>query len=443
MTTRSLAEDLRALACDGVPEQVRTETLRSLLNVVGTAVGAARTAEVDLLVRHSLAVAGPGSALVPGRTEQLDMMSAALVTGFAAHLDDFDDTHLATVVHPAAAVVAAALPLIARQQVTPVRLLDALALGIEGQLRIALAMTPSHYDQGWHITGTVGPLGAAVTAGVLLDLDPDHLRHAIAVATSTALGHREGFGTMTKAFHPGKAAVNGLLAASLARRGFTGAEKALEGPRGYFLGLAPRVDLSQLTDGLGSTWAALDNTYKPYPCGIVSHPAIEAAELLHPQLRGQQPAAVRVRCHPLVVELTGNAAPETGLAARFSTVHGVAAALVDGTAGLEQYEDARVHAADVAAVRAVTRLLPEEGIARDAAVVEVDLRDGGTLRREVKHARGSLARPLTDAQLDAKVTALVERTLPQAGAAVVAAVRALPEQRDCSSLLTAISPELP
>lgn len=322
-------------------------------------------------------------------------------------------------------------------------MLDALALGIEAQLRVALAMTPSHYDAGWHITGTVGPIGAAVTAGVLMDLDADQLRHAIAIASSTSLGHREGFGTMTKAFHPGKAAANGLLAASLARRGFTGAEAALEGPRGYFRGLARTVDITRLTGDLGTSWSGLDNTYKPYPCGIVSHPAIEAAELLSPQLAGHRATAVRVHCHPLVVELTGNPDPTTGLAARFSTIHGVAVALVDGAAGLAQYDDTRVRAQDVTAVRAVTRLLPDDVTARDAAAVEVDLPDGRTLRQEVEHVRGSLLRPMTDEQLDAKVIALVERTLPGRGPAVVAAVRELPGQPDCSTLVSASSPESP
>lgn len=439
--TGELAAGLAGAARAGLPDDVRRETLRSLLNVVGTSVGAAGTAEVDLLVRHAQACGASGNSPVPGRRETLEASQAALVTGFAAHRDDFDDTHLATVVHPGAAVLAAALPFVARDDVAPLRLLDALALGIETQLRVALAMTPSHYDQGWHVTGTVGPLGAAVTAALLRGTDDEQLTEAIAIASSMSLGHRQGFGTMVKPFHPGKAAANGLLAAALAARGSTGAPAALEGARGYFRGMAPSVDLDRVTAGLGSRWDLLDNTYKPYPCGIVSHPAIEAAERLSARLAGAAPAAVRVRCHPLVVELTGNPAPQTGLEARFSTVHGVAVALADGVAGLAQYDDARVVAADVTALRALVTLVPDDALARDEAILEVQTADGGHLHEHVEHARGSLARPLTDAELDDKVGVLVERTLPGRGDEVVRAVRSLPERPGSAFLIAALTPE--
>lgn len=314
-TTAEFALGIRRAAQDGLPEDVRAEAVRSLLNAVGTAIGAARTATVGLMVEYAVAHGSAGSSPVPGRPERLDAPGAALVTGFAAHPDDFDDTHPTTEVHPAA-VLAAALPLVARNDITPLQLLDAFALGIEAQLRVALAMAPSHHDHGWHVAGTVGPLAAAVTAGLLRGLDDEQLRHAIAIASSMSLGHREGLATLVKAFHPGKAASNGLVAAALAARGFTGATAALEGPRGYFRTMAPSADRDRLTVGLGTNWHLLDTT------------------------------------------------------------------------------------------------------------------------------RGSLA-PLTDAQLDEKVTALVERTLPGRGEQVVDAVRALPRQPSCRSLLTAISPETP
>jgi 2-methylcitrate dehydratase PrpD len=441
-TTRELARGLTRLSGPGLSQTVRDEATRSLLNVIGTSIGASGYDAIDVLVATSLESGGDQrTSPVPGRRERLDATGAALATGAAAHLDDFDDTHLATVVHPAAAVLAAALPLVARQDVPGVRLVDAVALGIEAQLRVAVAMTPWHYDQGWHITGTVGGIGAAVTAGLLLDLDEEQLQHAIAIASSLTLGHRQGFGTMVKPFHPGKAGANGLLAASLAAEGFTGSPTALEGPRGYFACLSPEVDLTRLTDGLGERWELLDNTYKPYPCGIVSHPAIEAAERLHAALDGAAPVAVRVRCHPLVVELTGNPTPDTGLAARFSTIHGVAAGLVDGVVGLRQYDDERVRADELVAMRARTTLVPDEATARAAATVEVDLADGRVVAESVTDARGSLERPMTDAELDAKTTALVDQAMPGRAPHVIEVTRSLVTAPSVSPLLAAIVPE--
>lgn len=442
MTTRELALGLTRLGGSGLSATVRDEATRSLLNVIGTSIGASRYEAVDVLVATSLASGGEQrTSPVPGRRERLDATGAALATGVAAHLDDFDDTHLATVVHPAAAVLAAALPLVARHDVPGVRLVDAAALGIEAQLRVAVAMTPWHYNQGWHITGTVGGIGAAVTAGMLLALDENQLTHAIAIASSLTLGHRQGFGTMVKPFHPGKAGANGLLAASLAAEGFTGSLTALEGPRGYFACLTPEVDLTRLTDGLGESWELLDNTYKPYPCGIVSHPAIEAAERLSARLKGAEPVAVRVHCHPLVVELTGNPSPDTGLAARFSTIHGVAAGLVDGLVGLRQYDDERVRAEELVRMRALTTLVPDEATARAAATVEVHLADGRIVAESVTDARGSRERPMTDADLDAKTTALVEQAMPGRAPRVIEVTRSLVTAPSVTDLLAAILPE--
>ncbi|WP_405097296.1 MmgE/PrpD family protein [Micromonospora sp. NBC_01412] len=433
-----LARGLVDLSRTGLTSELRAHAARSLLNVVATAIGACRDRAVEIVIATALDNGGERRCPVPGRMERLDPLSAALATGLAAHLDDFDDTHLDTVVHPGAAVLGAVVAVLPDHETTGPRLLDAVALGLETQLRLARAMTPWHYDDGWHITGTVGALGAAVTAGLLLELSPGQLGNAIAIASSMTLGHREGFGTMVKPFHPGKAAANGVLAAALARRDFTGSPTALEGPRGYFRALSPTTDLARLTTELGTRWEFLDNTVKPYPCGIVAHPAIEAAERLHARLAGRTPVAVRVHCHPLVAELTGNPAPDTGLAARFSTMHGVAAALADGVVGLAQYEDARVVAPDVTALRAVTTLIIDESMARDAATVEVVVSDGPVLTESVTHARGSAARPMTDTELDLKVTALVERTRPGQGPEVIAAVRGLPSATSCGDLLTTI-----
>ena len=203
-------------------------------------------------------------------------------------------------------------------------------------------MSPSHYDAGWHIAGTVGPLGAATTASLLLGLDAEAIGRALGVATSMTLGHREGFGTMNKPLHPGKAAANGLVAAVAARHGLTASPSALDGRRGYFAVLAPQLDLALLLDDWGRRWELLSNTYKPYPCGIVSHPAIEAAETLHGVVAGNGVERAELRCHPLVVELTGNPEPTNGLEARFSTVHGVACGLLDGIVDLSSYEDEHV-----------------------------------------------------------------------------------------------------
>ena len=433
-----LAGEALAVA-DRVEGRVRAEAVRGLLNVVGTTIGAAATAEADIVAAGMRRTGAPGDVPVPGRADTFDPPSAALLTGFAAHLDDFDDTHLATVVHPGAATLGAALGASWLRDRTGDELLRAFAVGIELQLRVAVAMSPSHYDAGWHITGTVGPLGAATAAAMLMGLDAEAMGHALGISSSMTIGHREGFGTMNKPLHPGKAAANGLVAATAASHGLTASPSALDGPRGYFRVLAPEVDLAKLLDGWGQRWELLDNTYKPYPCGIVSHPAIEAAEALHRAVGGREVERVDVRCHPLVVELTGNPDPADGLAARFSTVHGVACGVLDGPVDLKSYDDAHVRSAAVIAMRAKVRLVPDPQVARSSAHLTATLTDGSTESQAVEHARGSLEVPLSDDQLDRKVIALVERTLPGREKEVVEAARSVASAPSARGWFTALA----
>lgn len=440
--TARLAYEISRSAEVPLPAAIAAETTRSILNGVGVAVGAAAYPEIDsMMAAASTNGVRVRTARVPGRRERVDPLSSAVVTGAAVHIDDFDDTHLATVVHPAAAAISAAIPLLSAIDGPGHRVISAVALGMETQIRVADVMTPWHYDRGWHITGTVGSIGAAVTAAVLLGLDEERLGTAIAIASSMTIGHRQGFGTTAKAYHPGKAAANGLLAARLAESGATASTSALEGPFGFFACMSEHAEIDRLTDGFGTRWAVADNTYKPYPCGVVSHPAIEAAERLHGLLRGGDVAAVRIRCHPLLQELAGNPNPATGLAARFSAEHSVAVALIDGAAGLSQFTDDRVHASDVVALRAKVTLVPSDDVERSAAVVEVELPDGRTIVERVDAVRGSLSNPMTDAELDAKAAGLVERTMPGSGRRIVDTVRGLQDATSTENFLATVTPE--
>jgi 2-methylcitrate dehydratase PrpD len=412
----AFAARLGALARAPLPAPLAHEAKRALVNVLGLAVGAARHPGVDAIVATARELGGTPVAPVLGRGERVDAHFGALAAGFAAHVDDFDDTHLATVIHPGAASMAVLVALAEQTAPSGAIALCAFAIGCEAQLRTGVAISPEHYDRGWHITGTCGVVGAAVTAALLLGLDDAGLARAVRLSMTMTLGHREAFGTMAKAFHPGKAAANGILAARLAAQGADAPAAILEDRRGFAAALSTRFDPAQMLDDVGTRWELADNTYKPYPCGIVAHPSIDAALALRERVAPDDVAEVRAHCHPLVPELMGNRDPADGLEARFSAVHGIAAALCDGRVGLAQYETERVRRDDVRAVRAKTVLVANAAMARDAARLEARLVDGTVLEEYVEHARGSAARPLTDAELFAKVELLAEPQLGEAAA---------------------------
>lgn len=428
----AFAQGLHRLARCPLPADVAREARRSFINVVGTSIGASLHPGVDAILAAARELGVAEAAPVPGRRERVNVHFSALATGFAGHLDDFDDTHLATVIHPAASVLAVLTALAPETRPTGAQALTAFALGCEAQLRVGVSISPEHYDRGWHITGTCGVIGCAVTAALLLGLDEAGLAAAVSIAASMFVGQREAFGTMTKPYHPGKAAANGIAAARLAQQGQSAAADVFEAQGGYSHSLSTKVDFALMNDAMGTRWELLFNTYKPYPCGIVAHPAIDAGLALSTQIADVDAIdTITLRCHPLVPELMGNPQPKDGLQARFSAIHGVAAALCDRQVGIAQYEDARVVRDDVKAIRAKTTLAPDATVNRDEVFIEARLKDGTVVMDHVAHARGSLARPLTDAELMNKVRLLVDPLLGSGTAerlaAVVAGLDAAPD----------------
>jgi len=438
--TRDLSAATVAFALADLPDSVLHEAKRALFNVLAVAIGASRHPGLDAILRVARETGGAAVAPVVGRGGRTDAHFGALANGFAAHVDDYDDTHLATVIHPAAAVAATLLALAPATAPAGATAMRAFVLGCEVQLRLGVAISPEHYDDGWHITGTCGTIGAAVTAAALMGLDAGATARAIGIAASSTVGQREAFGRMTKAYHAGKAAANGVLAAMLAARGFSAPEDALEAPGGFADALATMHRIGSLDLNLHANFELAKNTYKPYPGGIVAHPAIDAAVALSSRI-GDVTAIERVvvHCNPLVPELMGNLTPGDGLQARFSAVHGVAMALRDGGVGLAQYDDALVVRPDVAALRARVQLEPDARMPRASARVSVRLTGGTTVEESTTHARGSLERPLTDAELNAKAEALVEPVLAGRTGALRKAVSDLPKAADLAALIAAVT----
>ncbi|MET0134017.1 MAG: MmgE/PrpD family protein [Kibdelosporangium sp.] len=402
-----LAQAIVAAAARPLPGNVASAACRTLFNVLAVAAGASQSAEVRRLSEHLPEVAG-GVLAAPGDNRRVAAWDAALLTGFAAHLDDFDDTHLATVIHPGAACLGAAWAQ-AGDEFDGAALITAFALGCEVQLRLGVAVSPEHYDRGWHITGTCGVIGATVTAALLSGVDGAELADALRIASVQTLGYREAFGSQLKPLHAGLAAENGCRAADMARSGELSSVRAdLPDLAPLLAALAPGGARPVDTD-FGGRWELPDNTFKPYPCGIVAHPGIDAAVRAHADLPPegwQQIESVRYRCHPLVPELMGNPSPQDGLQARFSAIHGAAVGLRYGRAGLDEYTDIAAIDTDLAGLRARITLVPDPALGRDEAELSIELA-GRSLRSHVEHARGSLARPLTDADLQDKAAGLL------------------------------------
>jgi 2-methylcitrate dehydratase PrpD len=410
--TATLAQFVRHASQPRLERRGRARGASHLLQLGGCAIGASHHPAANAALEAMRMLDPAPQVRVLGRLRRIDMASAALVNGITSHTFDFDDTHLKTIIHPAGPVASAVLAL-AEQRGAPGRdVIDGLVLGIDVACRIGNVMYPDHYDRGWHITGSTGMLGAAAGCARVLRLDPHRTAMALGIAASQPVGLREQFGTMTKPLHPGAAARAGLLSTLLAAQGYTASPRALEAPRGFVQVVSDKRAWHEATDELGTRFEISFNSYKPFACGIVIHPVIDACVQLRE--RGLAPAQVdglELRVHPLVLELTGRKEPSDGLQGKFSVYHGAAVGLIEGRAGEAEFADEVVNRPDVVALRRKVEAIVDPALDEDSAVVTATLVDGRRETVHVEHAIGSLQRPLTDAQLEAKFAALVEPVL--------------------------------
>ena len=412
--TRTLVRFVVNAKYDDLPPAVRKEGVRTLLNFVGVAVGASHHDGVNDAVAALAPFSGPPQASILGRRDRFDILNAAMINGISAHIFDYDDTHLRTIIHPGAPVIPGILALAEYRPVSGKDFLNAVIIGTEVALRIGNSVTPEHYDRGWHSTGTCGVFGAAAAAGMILGLTEQQMVWALGLAASQPVGFRESFGSMNKSFNPGRAANNGLLAALLASKNFTSSDEMIEAKRGWANTISTKQDFREITEGLGTHYEAALNTYKPFACGIVLHPALDAAIQLRNQYKvtPDQIDHIDLRVNPLVLELTGKKTPHEGLEGKFSVYHAVAVAIVEGAAGEKQFSERAVRDPIVVSLRSKVVPQIDPSIKPEQVDLTIVLKDGRKLHKYIEHAIGSIEVPMTDSALETKFSDLAEGILP-------------------------------
>ncbi len=413
--TQALADFI--VSADDLPDWTLHESKRTLINILGVSLSAASSPGAQTLIAWARDEAAAPRAAVVGASLRTSAFNAALVNGFLAHLQDYDDTHFPTVLHPTAPVWPAVLAAAEQSGASGKDALAAFALGAEAACRVAMSVHPWHYDMGWHITGTAGVFGAAAGTGRILRLDSAAMNMALGQAGTYAAGVREVFGSHSKPMHAARAASNGLQAACLAQYGFTGADDILGGRRGFWQVLSPNGHSEEaLLDRLGDHWELHNNGLKPYANGVVSHPIQDAVIALRNEHRLQpgDVAEITARVNPLVLELMNRPEPRRGLEGKFSFQHCAAAALVDGAGHDAQFSDAKVADPVIAAVRARVSAAIDDSLREDEVHLSMTLNDGRALSIYIEHATGSPENPMTDAVLEAKYRDLAGEALPKA-----------------------------
>ncbi|MFT5447486.1 MAG: 2-methylcitrate dehydratase PrpD [Gammaproteobacteria bacterium] len=416
-TTQRLARFILDTELQDLPAGVQHEAVRTFVNWMGCTLGGSTHPSTRMAVDVTQEFAGPASATLIGIDRRFDALNTAFINSLSSSANSFDDTHLATVIHPTGPVAATVFALAERmaardEKMSGEDLQLAIALGIEVacQLGVALLVPPAKGQLGWYMTGVAAGMGAAAAAARVLGLSHEQTCWALGLAGNQASGFRQTHGSMCTSFVPGHAARCGMYAALMAQGGITASLGAIEGVNGYaqLFSVAPNLDA--ITNNLGKVWELLSNAYKPYPSGIVIHPVIDAALALHTNdaFSAETIERIDVEVNPLCLTLCDRPAPASDQDGQVSLQHWTAVTLLRGKAGLAEGALEAVLDADVIAMRARVQPHPTQGIERDGARVTLTLRNGTTISEFIEHASGSLDRPMSD-------DALADKFLDQAG----------------------------
>ena len=443
--SKQLAQYVCNLSFDDLTQEHIKKTKIYLLDWLGSAFAGKTEKPTHIMIEVARSMGGkPESTIIPDGSKTMCLL-AALVNGASSHVVEMDDLHRESILHPAAPIMPAVFALAERENSSGRDIILAISAGYETGIRIAVAIGPSHYHF-WHTTATCGTFGAAAGAAKILGLDEEHFVWALGSAGTQAAGLWEFLGesAMSKQLHPGKAAMNGLLASLLAQKGFTGASKILEGEKGLFRATSQDFSEEKCVAGLGKEFFSERNSIKYYASCGHTHSAVDAvlkATGGRPMMVGEI-KRIDVSVYQASLDLLGDVMPTTPYLAKFNLPFCVATALIYGHVNLGDFSSERIGDPDIHRVMDLINLRSDPELSRCyprkwPARVEIFTRDGRRLEASNDHPKGDPENPLGEADVIEKFKALTNGLISvstQEG--IVERVLNLEEMADINMLLT-------
>ncbi|MGG1658087.1 MmgE/PrpD family protein [Brevibacillus sp. NRS-1366] len=405
---------------ENLPQEVIGAAKRCVLDWLGSAIAGANQSPIQIIRQVAEEMGGAAQATkVTGG--QSSVALAALVNGASSHIVELDDIHKASIIHAGTVVIPAALAMAEWKARSGKELIEAVVAGYEVCYRVGEAVSPSHYYH-WHNTATCGTFGAAAAAAKLLDLGDEQIVHALGNAGTQAAGLWEFIvdGSMSKQLHPGKAAMNGILAALLAEKGFTGASRILEGDRGFIKAMSAEDKPHCLTEGLGAVYKIMENSFKIHASCRHTHHAIDLVLELSAQNRLQpvDVESIRVKTYQVALNITDNSKPDSVYAAKFSLQFCTALALVRKRAGLSDFTEETLYDSKIRELMKRVEVVVEPEI--DAhypetwgATVEIVKTDGSILHKHAEYPKGDPENPVSESEIVAKFRYLAAHLPPE------------------------------
>jgi len=458
-TTDALTAFITSTKLSSMPADVIVQGKRCLVDGFGVVLAGSTVKGSSIVRDYVRTLSAKKEATGSGvGTLMTSAAHAALINAASGHAMDYDDTQLSTtpdrtfglLTHPTVPALAAALAVAERQRASGAAFLEAFLVGFEVECKIAEAIDPHHYNSGFHSTGTIGTFAGAAATAKLMNLPAAQVRHMLTIASSMSSGIRVNFGSMTKPLHSARAAENGVVAAELASRGFTGGDDGLDGQWGFFQVFGGGVDLERVLPVLGKPYTIVNpgSSFKPYPCGSLSHPTMDAMLKIvtDHDVKPEQVKAVRVRAGSNVLDPLRYKIATNELEAKFCLPFLMASLIIRRRAGVREFTDEFVASAPVQQMMPrVTNIFDQkieaQGFDKIRSVVEVDLTDGRTIVQAAdERYRGGPDKPFTEAELRGKFADCAQLTM--SGARIERAlerIEGVDRLRDIGDLVRALA----
>lgn len=413
--TQILADFIVNLKFKDMPQEVIDQAKKCFLDWLGVALGGKSYPIAEILTEFAGDIGGKEQATILGKGIRTNVLNAALVNGAISHVLDFDDTHTDSLCHVSSPIMPVIFSLGEYKHISGKEGIAAFVSAFETSARIGMAIMPDHYHAGWHATSTLGHLGATAAAGKLLELNQEEMIHALGIGSTQAGGFQVVFGTMCKPFHPGKAAMDGILAAMLAKRGFDSHKDILEEKKGFCEMFSKHADFRKITEGLGEKYQILNNTFKPYASCLLTHPSIDAALDLRNTYNISIQDIEKVEAHvaPLVLDIAGKKNPKTALEGKFSVNYCISVALAEGEVGEDKFTDQRMHDQMLTNLQKLISIEINPEFDNTTAELTLKTRKGASYTQKVLTPRGDPRNPLSFSQLEQKFKILARMALSE------------------------------
>lgn len=413
--TKELSNFIVKSRIEDFPEEVIEHSKRCFLDWIGVTLGGMNHPSVKILADLIQEIGGKKQASIIGYGIKTNIFNAALVNGTMSHILDYDDAHLDSRSHPSAPLIPALLSIAEYKKLSGADLITSFILGFDVSIRIGLALGKTYYDLGWHATPILGRFGSAAGVGKLLGLNVKGLANALGLAATQAGGIRRVFGTMGKPFHAGKAALDGMLSAMLAQRGFTAPEDVLDEQSGFPQLFSAHYDSDQITNELGKSYQVLTVSFKPHAACLAAHPVIDGLISIKDQhhLTPELIDEINLEVAPMCLTVTDNADPKNGLEGKFSVYFCAALAIVEGQARHSQFTDRMVHNPRIRGLMGKIKVVSNQSLKEAEANAVVRLKNGAQHTKQVSAPKGDPRNPLSFGEIVEKFKDLSKNVLPE------------------------------